>query len=66
MTTPLPDAQPPSVPPSLRTWCYIVGTVLGLGVTPALALTGPTWAAALAGGLSGACNALAFGYRPTR
>lgn len=68
----LPET-PPAVSPAVRTWCYILGAITGLGLTPPLVLiatqTGDlAWgaAAALAGGLSGAFNALAFGYRPTR
>jgi hypothetical protein len=67
------DENPPTVAPAVRTWCYILGALFGLGLTPPLVLlatqSGDLWAgvaAALAGGLSGAFNALAFGYRPTR
>lgn len=54
----------PAIPPIVRTWCYILGTLLGLGAAPALiALDLPTWAG-VAAALAGAANALAFGYRP--
>ena len=58
----------PSIPARLRTVLYVVGTFSGLAVAPALAASAdlpPIWTA-LAAGIAGACNALAFGYRPTR
>lgn len=70
MTEPTPS--PPTVSPSLRTRLYVAGTLLGLGVAPPLVVAAAqyehpalTVAAAAASALSGACNALAFGYRPT-
>jgi hypothetical protein len=63
---PKPD-DVPSLPPTFRTACYVVGTVFGLGVAPALAAAPvPAWSVAAAAAVSGAANALAFGYRPTR
>lgn len=65
------DTTPvPTISPKLRTRLYVAGAMLGLGIAPALAAAAMTWPvaaipAALAAGLSGACNALAFGYRPT-
>lgn len=60
------DQETPTVPPRLRTGLYVAGTILGLGVAPSLLALGYAGASAVAGALSGACNALAFGYRPTR
>ena len=58
--------DPPAVPEGARTACYAAGTLLGLGVAPALLALGLTeWAAAV-GPVGGAFSALAFGYRPTR
>jgi len=61
------DEQPtPTVPPAVRTVAYVVGLTFGLAVAPSLiALDLPAWAA-VAVAISGAANALAFGYRPTR
>ncbi len=56
----------PVIPERVRTALYIIGTVLGLGATPALVAVELTELAAVTGALAGACNALAFGYRPTR
>lgn len=57
----------PTIPARLRTVLYVVGTFSGLAIAPALAASSlpPIWTA-LAAGVAGACNALAFGYRPTR
>lgn len=55
-----------TVPPAVRTWCYIAGTILGIGVAPALLALGLEAAAAVAAALAGAASALATGYRPTR
>lgn len=61
------DEQPtPTVPPVVRTVAYLVGIVLGVGVAPALLALGLVPAAGVAAALSGAANAIAFGYRPTR
>lgn len=54
------------VPPILRTWCYGVGTVIELGIAPALLAAGQTVAAAVCAPIGGAVLALAWGYRPTR
>lgn len=55
-----------AVPERVRTAAYLAGTVLGLGVAPALIAAGlPAWAG-VAAALAGAANAIAFGYRPTR
>lgn len=60
------ELETPTVPARARTVLYAAGTLLGLGATPALLAAGyPVWSA-VAGSLAGACNALAFGYRPTR
>lgn len=56
----------PTVPPAARTWAYVVGIVSALGAAPALLAYGLNEAAAVAVAISGAANALAFGYRPTR
>lgn len=58
--------QVPTIPAAVRTWCYGVGTVLSIGVAPALLAAGQSVAAAVVGSLAGAATALAFGYRPTR
>lgn len=63
---PTPPDVTPTIPPQARTWAYAVGTVLGIGVAPALLAVGQTEAAGVAAALAGAANALAFGYRPTR
>lgn len=60
------DEQTPTVPARVRTWAYVVGIVSGVGAAPALLAYGLTEAAAVAAAVSGAANALAFGYRPTR
>lgn len=67
------DAPPtPTVAPTTRTRLYVTGTLLGLGVAPPLVVAATQYphpllviAAAAVPALSGACNALAFGYRPT-
>jgi len=58
--------ETPTVPARVRTGAYVVGIVLGVGVAPALLALGLEPAAGVAAALSGAANALAFGYRPTR
>lgn len=72
MTEPTPAPPTPTVSPSLRTRLYVLGTLLGLGVAPPLVVAAAQYphpalvvAAAAVPALSGACNALAFGYRPT-
>lgn len=61
------DDQPtPTVPPTVRTWAYVVGIAAGVGAAPALLAAGLTVAAGIAAAIAGAANALAFGYRPTR
>lgn len=62
-----PDWTPQdTVPPAVRTWAYGVGTVLAVGVVPALIAAGLPTAAGVVSGLAGGALALAFGYRPTR
>lgn len=56
----------PTIPAKLRTGLYVAGTFLGVGAAPALLALGYEPAAGVAAAFSGACNALAFGYRPTR
>lgn len=56
----------PVIPERVRTGAYVAGIVLGLGGVPSLVAVGAPALAAVAGALAGACNALAFGYRPTR
>lgn len=58
--------ETPAIPPRVRTWAYVVGIACGLGVAPSLLAYGLEPAAAVAVAISGAANALAFGYRPTR
>lgn len=60
------DEQTPTVPARVRTAAYIVGIVCALAVAPSLLAYGQEAAAAVAVAISGAANALAFGYRPTR
>lgn len=61
------DEQPtPTIPARVRTWCYAIAVVLGIGVGPALLAAGQPVAAAVMAPLAGAASALAFGYRPTR
>lgn len=60
------DLETPTIAPQVRTGAYIAGTVLGLGIAPALLAYGLTAEAGVAAALAGAANALAFGYRPTR
>lgn len=60
------DQEPPTIPAKARTALYAAGAVLGIGVGPALLAFGLEAPAVAAGALAGACNALAFGYRPTR
>lgn len=60
------DQPTPTIPPRARTWAYIVGIVCGLGVAPSLLAYGQEPAAAVAVAISGAANAVAFGYRPTK
>lgn len=56
------EAMPtPIIPEALRTVLYVVGV---FAAAAALATDGTLSAGLVA--LSGACNALAFGYRPTR
>lgn len=56
----------PAVPARVRTWAYVVGIIAALAVAPSLLAYGLEPAAAVAVAISGAANALAFGYRPTR
>lgn len=61
------EQQPaPAVPARVRTIAYVVGIVSALAVAPSLLAYGQEPAAAVAVAISGAANALAFGYRPTR
>lgn len=60
------DQDQPTVPPTVRTWAYVVGIVAGLAVAPSLYAFGLEPWAVVSGAVSGAANALAFGYRPTR
>lgn len=60
------DQTPPVIPARLRTALYVAGTVLGLGAAPALVAVDQPALSAVAAAFAGACNALAFGYRPTR
>lgn len=55
-----------AVPPAVRTWAYGIGTVVSIGVVPALIAAGLEVAAGIASGVAGGALALAFGYRPTR
>lgn len=61
-----PDEETPAVTKEWRTRFYVAGTILGLGVAPSLIALDLPALAAVAASLSGACNALAVGYRPTR
>ena len=56
----------PTVPPIVRTVGYVVGLTFGLAVAPSLMAFDLIAWAAVAVAISGAANALAFGYRPTR
>jgi hypothetical protein len=60
------DDQPtPVVPPLVRTWLYIVGTIV-LGVaTAVIGEVDDLWVR-LGTGFGTAVLAVAFGYRPTR
>lgn len=60
------DQQTPTIPPQARTWAYVVGILAGVAVAPSLLAYGLDAPAAVAAAVSGAANALAFGYRPTR
>lgn len=60
------DTETPTIPPKVRTGAYVVGIVSALAVAPALLAYGLEAPAAVAIAVSGAANALAFGYRPTR
>lgn len=63
----MPTVDPTeTVPAPVRTWCYITGTVLGLGVAPAMLAIDRPALAGVAAAVAGAANAIAFGYRPTR
>lgn len=53
-------------PKTLRTWAYGLGTLFGLGVAPALLAVNQPALSGVAVAISGACNALAWGYRPTK
>lgn len=56
----------PVIPERVRTAAYVVGTVVGIagaGIGTALELPD---LAGVCSALAAACNALAFGYRPTR
>lgn len=55
----------PTISPQVRTAAYVVGIVAALAVAPALLAYGLEAPAAVAVAISGAANALAFGYRPT-
>lgn len=56
----------PTIPERVRTGLYVAGTALGLAVAPSLIALELPALATVAAACSGACNALAFGYRPTR
>lgn len=56
----------PVIPARARTGLYVAGALLGIGVGPSLFAFGFEPAAVAAGAFAGACNLLAFGYRPTR
>lgn len=60
------DVEVPTVTPKVRTAAYLTGTVLGIGVAPALLAYGLIAPAGVAAALAGAANVIAFGYRPTR
>jgi len=60
------DQDTPAVPPVVRTVAYLVGLTFGLAVAPALMAFDLIAWAAVAVAISGAANAVAFGYRPTR
>lgn len=63
----MPTTDPTqTVPPPVRTWAYLIGTALGLGVAPAMLAIDQPALAGVAAALAGAANAIAFGYRPTR
>lgn len=60
------ETPAPVIPERVRTAAYIVGIVVGVaggGIGVALELPG---FAGVCAAISAACNALAFGYRPTR
>ncbi|PTU56416.1 hypothetical protein DBB34_09140 [Sphaerisporangium cinnabarinum] len=60
------DQPTPTLPERVRTGLYVAGTLLGLGAAPSLIALEQPALAAVAAAFSGACNALAFGFRPTR
>lgn len=60
------NQQTPIIPEKVRTGLYVAGAFLGVGIAPALYAIGLEPLSVVAGSLSGACNAVAFGYRPTR
>lgn len=55
----------PTIPATMRTGLYVVGVFAAAAAIP-VGLAGAEVAAAALTALSGACNALALGYRPTR
>lgn len=59
------NVNPPAIPATLRTVLYVVGVFAAAAAIP-VGLAGSEVAAASLTALSGACNALALGYRPTR
>ena len=61
-----PTVPAPTVPAQVRTVAYVVGIVSALALAPSLLAYGLEALAAVAVAVSGAANALAFGYRPTR
>ena len=65
-TEPAPTDVTDLIPKPVRTTLYAIGTVLELGVAPALLAAGLVTAAAACAPVGGAFLAVAFGYRPTR
>lgn len=60
------DQPTPTVPPVVRTTAYVVGIIVGIaGAGIGIALELPV-VTGICSAIAGACNALAYGYRPTR
>lgn len=59
------DFTPDLVPRGIRTIGYLLGIIGGAAVAPFVA-AGMSVPASIAGAVSAAGNAIAFGYRPTR
>jgi hypothetical protein len=64
MSDQLPEQQPPTIPPRVRTWAYGIGLV-AVPLAGALAADVPLASAILAAIGTGSLG-IAFGYRPTR